>query len=59
MRKKEVRTMMNDQSCKCTACAENGCTCEKNGCSCEGKCPCGPACVCSKAKHDKKHAHKH
>ncbi len=51
--------MMTDQSCKCTECAENGCSCDKNGCSCKGPCPCGPACVCAKAKQDKKTAHKH
>lgn len=50
--------MMTDQSCKCTGCGENGCSCSKEHCNCKGPCPCGPACVCSKAKHDKK-SHKH
>ena len=49
---------MNDQSCKCTGCAENGCSCDKDHCACKDPCPCGPACVCSKAKHGKKSAHK-
>ena len=49
--------MMTDQSCKCTGCATNGCTCTKDKCNCKGPCPCGPACVCAKVKHDKKHKH--